>query len=175
MENLILLSRISLNTDILETNVINITLLIALLFNVVGGALKQAMIERKEKIVNSVQESEQRLQEASERLLEAKIQLNQSKLIINKIQSEKEVIIQNIALNNLSQAEEELKRQASSTQLAVIYKEQEVFRELNEKLATLALAQVIEFLKNNLKLDMQIQLISKMIELIGGKEWQAKF
>ena len=48
MENSLLLS-ISLNTDILETNIINIVILVAILFNVVGGALKDAMIERKEK------------------------------------------------------------------------------------------------------------------------------
>jgi F0F1-type ATP synthase membrane subunit b/b' len=71
MENLLLLS-VSLNTDIFEANLINIVLLVVLLFNVVGDALKTSMLERKEKILSGVQDAEQRLNEASERLNEAK-------------------------------------------------------------------------------------------------------
>ena len=74
MENLLLLS-VSLNTDIFEANLINIVLLVVLLFNVVGDALKTSMLERKEKILSGVQDAEQRLNEASERLAEAKTQL----------------------------------------------------------------------------------------------------
>ena len=66
MENLLLLS-VSLNTDIFEANLINIVLLVVLLFNVVGDALKTSMLERKEKILSGVQDAEQRLNEASER------------------------------------------------------------------------------------------------------------
>jgi F0F1-type ATP synthase membrane subunit b/b' len=59
MENLLLLS-VSLNTDIFEANLINIVLLVVLLFNVVGDALKTSMLERKEKILSGVQDAEQR-------------------------------------------------------------------------------------------------------------------
>ena len=79
MENLLLVS-VSLNTDIFEANLINIVLLVVLLFNVVGDALKTSMLERKEKILSGVQDAEQRLNEATERLAEAKTQLEQSKL-----------------------------------------------------------------------------------------------
>jgi len=71
MENLLLVS-VSLNTDIFEANLINIVLLVVLLFNVVGDALKTSMLERKEKILSGVQDAEQRLNEATERLAEAK-------------------------------------------------------------------------------------------------------
>jgi len=86
MENLLLLS-VGFNTDIFEANLINIVLLVVLLFNVVGDALKTSMLERKEKILSGVQDAEQRLNEATERLAEAKTQLEQSKLIIDKIKS----------------------------------------------------------------------------------------
>ena len=74
MENLLLLS-VGFNTDIFEANLINIVLLVVLLFNVVGDALKTSMLERKEKILSGVQDAEQRLNEATERLAEAKTQL----------------------------------------------------------------------------------------------------
>ena len=73
MENLFLLS-IEINTDIFEANVINIIILVAGLFNVVGAALKTAMLERKTKILNEVQGAEQSLTAAAERLREAEEQ-----------------------------------------------------------------------------------------------------
>lgn len=168
MENSLLLS-ISLNTDILETNIINIVILVAILFNVVGGALKAAMLERKEKILNGVQDAERRLNEASERLAEAKMQLKQSKLIINKIKSDKEAARRNIAISNKDRALEELMRQANSTKLAVTYKEQQVLREVKEQISTLALNRVIASLKDDLTLDKHVALINNSIARIGGQ------
>jgi F0F1-type ATP synthase membrane subunit b/b' len=70
MKNLFLLS-IGINTDIFETNIINIALLLVLLFNVVGAALKTSMLERKTQILTEVEGSEQSLTEAVERLSQA--------------------------------------------------------------------------------------------------------
>lgn len=167
MENSLLLS-VSLNTDILESNFINIAILVAVLFNVVGGALKSAMLERKEKILNGVEDAERRLNEASERLAEAKMQLNQSKLVINKIKSDKDAARRTIAINNRNRALEELTRQANSTKLAVTYKEQQILREVKEQVSTLALNRVITSLQDDLTLDKHIALINNSIERIGG-------
>ena len=171
MENFILLSRISLNTDILETNVINISFLIAVLFNVVGGALKQSMRERKENILDKIQDAEQRLKEASERLLETKIQLDQSELIISKIKADKELTIQNIALTNKNRALEEVKRQANSTKLSIASKEQQFLREAKEEVSTMALANAFKFVQNNLKVRVQVDLLNQAMKAIGGQKW----
>lgn len=168
MEHSFLLS-ISFNTDIFETNVINIAILVAILFNVVGGALKAAMLERKEKILNGVQDAERRLNEAAERLAEAKMQLNQSKLIINKIKSDKENARRTIAITNRDRALEELTRQANSTKLAITYKEQQLLREVKEQISSLALSRVITSLQNDLTLDKHIALINNSIARIGGQ------
>ena len=152
MENLILLSRISFNTDILETNIINIALLIA------ECHLKYLDYSGKEKTLKGVQNAEQRLQEASERLLEAKTQLSQSKLIISKVKSDKEAIIRNIAISNRDQAFEEVKRQANSTKLSILYQEQQALQEVKEQVSILALTKVLQFCRDQLKLETQVQL-----------------
>lgn len=176
MENLILLSEsIRLNTDIFETNVINIAILLALLVNVVGGALKTSMLERKEKILDTVQDAEQRLQEASERLLEAKTQLNQSRLVINKIEEDNLLLIGSIALANRNRALAEVDRQANATALTLVYKQQQVLREIKDEVAQDALSKALKFCREQLKLDTQIQLIDDAIDDIGGKKWQVKF
>jgi F-type H+-transporting ATPase subunit b len=167
MENLLLLS-VSLNTDIFEANLINIVLLVVLLFNVVGDALKTSMLERKEKILSGVQDAEQRLNEASERLNEAKIQLDQSKLVIDKIKSDKENTRCNLAYSNGMRVQEESVRRADSAKSAIMYKKQQVWREVKEQVSSLALNRVITTLKDDLTLDKHLSIIDSGIARIGG-------
>ena len=167
MENLLLLS-VSLNTDIFEANLINIVLLVVLLFNVIGDALKTSMLERKEKILSGVQDAEQRLNEASERLNEAKIQLDQSKLVIDKIKSDKENTRCNLAYSNGMRVQEESVRRADSAKSAIMYKKQQVWREIKEQISSLALNRVITTLKDDLTLDKHLAIIDSGIARIGG-------
>jgi F-type H+-transporting ATPase subunit b len=168
MENLLLLS-VGFNTDIFEANLINIVLLVVLLFNVVGDALKTSMLERKEKILSGVQDAEQRLNEATERLAEAKTQLEQSKLIIDKIKSDKEATRSTIAYNNGARVKEEALRRADSAKLTVMYKKQQVLREVKEQVSTLSLNRVITILKDDLTLDKHLAIINNGIARIGGQ------
>ena len=160
MENLLLLS-VSLNTDIFEANLINIVLLVVLLFNVVGDALKTSMLERKEKILSGVQDAEQRLNEA-------KIQLDQSKLVIDKIKSDKENTQCNIAYSNGMRVQEESVRRADSAKLGIMYKKQQVWREVKEQVSSLALNRVITTLKDDLTLDKHLSIIDSGVARIGG-------
>ena len=168
MENLLLVS-VSLNTDIFEANLINIVLLVVLLFNVVGDALKTSMLERKEKILSGVQDAEQRLNETTERLAEAKTQLEQSKLIIDKIKSDKEATRSTLAYNNGARVKEEALRRADSAKLTVMYKKQQVLREVKEQVSTLSLNRVITTLKDDLTLDKHLAIIDNGIARIGGQ------
>ena len=74
MENLINTSILlsykgfALNTDIFETNIINIVLLVGILFKVLGDALKTSLASRKQKIIDDVNDAEKRLSNAKERL-----------------------------------------------------------------------------------------------------------
>ncbi len=79
---------ISLNTDILETGLINILALLAILIYTGRDFLGSLLEERKTTIVNGVQDAEDRLNEAQKRLEEAKKQLNQANLVISEIKNE---------------------------------------------------------------------------------------
>ena len=80
----------SLNTNILETNLINQLVLGAGLFILGRDFLSQSLGERQTKILNSVQDSESRLAEATNRLEEAKKQLAQANLVIAQIKEDTE-------------------------------------------------------------------------------------
>ena len=79
---------IGLNTDILETGLINILALVGILIYVGKDFLGSALEERKTTIVQNVQDAEDRLDEAQKRLAEAQKQLNQASVVISDIKSE---------------------------------------------------------------------------------------
>jgi F-type H+-transporting ATPase subunit b len=75
---------ISLNTNILETGLINILALIAILIYTGRDFLGSVLEERKNVIIKGVQDAEDRLNEAQKRLVEAEKQLTQANLIIRR-------------------------------------------------------------------------------------------
>ena len=79
---------ISLNSDILETGLINILALLAIVIYTGRDFLGSLLEERKTTIVKSVQDAEDRLNEAQKRLDEAQKQLNQANLVISEIRNE---------------------------------------------------------------------------------------
>jgi F-type H+-transporting ATPase subunit b len=165
MENLLLLS-IGINTDIFETNIINIGILVALLFNVVGASLKSAMLQRKETIINSVQSAEQDVSEGEQRLVDAQTQLLQSELVIAKIVVDRESKILTLYGASRRRAVEEIRRQSESTELALDYKKKQVLREVKEEILALALSRVLEALKTQIPLDRHLALLDASINRV---------
>jgi len=53
---------IALNTDIFETNIINIIIFGGGLFKLLSAALSEGLSERQQRILGAIQESEERLQ-----------------------------------------------------------------------------------------------------------------
>jgi F0F1-type ATP synthase membrane subunit b/b' len=105
---------LGINTDIFETNVINIAILVFGLFNFIGGILTTSMEERKQKIVEDVQASENRINEARLRFEEAKKQLEQVDVIVNQIKSDTASIKDKILATEFSQANSLITKQFSS-------------------------------------------------------------
>ena len=166
MNNLLLLS-LNINTDLFETNIINIGILIIVLFNFVGNILQVSLLERKQNILNRVQDAERGLKEASERLVETRIQLNQSKLIIEKINADKDKLKQTLAITNRDRALEELSRDIETTKLSIAYREQQTFQEIKKEIVKLALNKVILVLQKRLDFDTQRELVDNCIKFIG--------
>jgi len=111
----ILLGReFGINTDIFETNIINIVILCVGLFNFVGGILKTSMAERKQKILESVQASENRINEARLRFEEAQKQLDQVQLIISEIKTETNSVKSDILTREFAQANDLITKQFTS-------------------------------------------------------------
>lgn len=65
-----------LNTNILETNIINLSVVIAIVISFVGDALRSLLENRKQTVLNNLREADQRAIEAEEKLNQAQIKLD---------------------------------------------------------------------------------------------------
>ncbi|CAM9107053.1 unnamed protein product [Chrysoparadoxa australica] len=158
-----------LNSDILETNVINIVLLIALLVYVLGNFLGENLGLRQEQIINNVQEAEKRLNEANDRLSEAKIQWAQARILIEDIKQQTQETRKNLLDTEFEQADQELSQRFNTALQILRYREQQVFNDVMKQVAQLALNQVIVKLQKQLGKSEQTLIIDTKINRLGGK------
>jgi F-type H+-transporting ATPase subunit b len=134
---------IGLNTDILETGLLNIIALLAILFFTGRDFLGSLLEERKTTIVKSVQDAEDRLNEAQKRLDEAQKQLNQANLVISEIRSEtvstKKVLLESDAF----EAKKNLKIRFERALATFRSKERQIFLEIKQQIISLVLKRTV--------------------------------
>ena len=88
---------------------------------------------------------------------------------LTKSTADKEETRRTLAFSNGTRVQEESVRRADSAKLAVMYKKQQVLREVKEQVSTLALTRVITTLKDDLTLDKHLAIIDNGIARIGGQ------
>ena len=134
---------IGLNLDILETGLLNIIALLAILFFTGRDFLGSLLEERKTTIVKSVQDAEDRLNEAQKRLDEAQKQLNQANLVISEIKSEtvstKKVLLESDAF----EAKKDLKIRFERALATFRSKERQIFLEIKQQISSLVLKRTV--------------------------------
>jgi len=130
---------ISLNLDILETGLLNILALLAILIYTGKDFLGSLLEERKTSIVKSVQDAEDRLKEAQKRLTDAKKQLDQANLVISGIRNET-VATKKILLESDSyEARKDLKTRLERAFSTFQSKERQIFTEIKQQIIFLVL------------------------------------
>ena len=157
-----------LNTDILETNLINILILVVVLVQFVGGALTTSLADRKQKIIDNINDAETRLSEAKERLADANMQLAQTKVAIDKIISELQTTKVNIIKTGAERIYQEMLSQMKSAELAISLQEQKLLTQIKQQILTLAIKRVVTKLKQDLTISQHVLIINKCIKRLGG-------
>ena len=134
---------IGLNTDILETGLINIIAVLAILVYTGRDFLGSLLEERKTTIVKGVQDAEDRLNEAQKRLSEAEKQLSQANLVITEIKNEtiatKKVLLESDAF----QAKKDLKIRFERALATFRSKERQIFLEIKQQIISLVLKRTV--------------------------------
>jgi len=134
---------IGLNTDILETGLINILCVIAILVYAGKDFLGSLLEERKTNIVKSVQDAEDRLNEANRRLNEAQKQLSQANVVITAIKNETITAKKLLLKSDAEQTKKDLGTRFSRALATFRSKERQVFLEVKQQIILLVLKRTI--------------------------------
>ena len=162
--SLIFAEHFGFNTNILETNVLNLAVVLAVVVTYVGDALRGLLANRKQNILNNFREADQRASEAQDRLNRARHQFEQAQTKAKQIreqalvtieQEKNQIVRQNqedFYINQLLvlQNQEDIKRLGVLQQETLQFEEQKAQNELAQKLVRLALHQVREKLTQKL-------------------------
>mmetsp|Transcript_30902 Transcript_30902/g.118433 ORF Transcript_30902/g.118433 Transcript_30902/m.118433 type:complete len:183 (+) Transcript_30902:2263-2811(+) len=158
-----------INTNLLDTNVINLGILISLLIYVGREPVTSLLANRQQKVLNSLQEAEERQQQASSRLSEAKTQLAQTQIIISEIKKEAEVTAQQVRESTFNQGKLDIERLVASGKVSITSAEVQVKKKLLQQVASLALERVLTQLKAEISVEMQSKIIDDNIANLGGR------
>jgi F0F1-type ATP synthase membrane subunit b/b' len=154
---------VSLNLDIFEANLINITLLAGGLFYLLSGALSESLSERQQKIVGEIKESEERLQEATTRLTESETQLAQAQIVIDTIQKDAEQTASQVKSSILTDGKTEIERLTSAAKSQIGTIEAKVRKQISDYVVSLALQRITAQLEGKLNSSLQQQIIDRNI------------
>lgn len=159
---------INFNTDFLEANVINIFFLLSGLVYVLRKFLGNSLLIRQEKVLNAIQESEERLRQAKIRLAASEKQLAQTQTIINEIQEDAKTTAAKIKQSILAQGLIDIERLTEASKASIVSAESQVREEIQQQIINLAIKKVALKLKNELKPIIQSKIIDNSISQLGG-------
>ena len=134
---------IGLNLDILETGLLNILALLAILVYTGRDFLGSLLEERKTTIVKGVQDAEDRLNEAQNRLAEAKKQLEQANIVIGEIKNETTATKKLLLESDAYEAKKDLGIRFERALATFRSKERQIFLEIKQQIISLVLKRTL--------------------------------
>ena len=160
---------ISLNTDILETGLINILALLAILVYTGRDFLGSLLEERRTTIVKGVQDAEDRLSEAKKRLVEAEKQLNQANIVISEIKNETVTTKKILLESDAFQAKKDLTIRFDRALATFRSKERQIFIEIKQQIISLVLQKTVSRVQDTFKSEERSSaLINETIDKLKG-------
>nr|YP_011005322.1 ATP synthase CF0, subunit B [Chorda asiatica]QWK43066.1 CF0 subunit I [Chorda asiatica]WAM62185.1 ATP synthase CF0, subunit B [Chorda asiatica] len=158
---------IGLNTDIFETNIVNIAILLVILFIVIKNFLTENLTARKKKIVDGIENAETRLADSNKRYTEAKKQWAQMDIIIGEINDQMEKTKQNVLKLKWEQGKDDLAKKFTLAISVLRNRETKIFNDIIKEVSKKALNRVIFKVKKQLGKVEQSAIINRKIMQLG--------
>lgn len=157
-----------LNTDILDTNLINLVIIVGVLIYFGRGFLGKTLTDRRSQIESAIREAEQRKQKAAAALAEQQQKLAQAQAEAARIRAAAEESAKAAREAILVQAEEDIERMKASAAQDLNSQQERIIRELRQQVVAMAMQRVEGQLKSGLSQTAQQQLIDRSIAMLGG-------
>ena len=162
---------IGINTNILETNLINLGILIVVLVYFGRGFLGKILNERRSTIEEAIKEAEQRQQQAQASLAEQQQKLTVAQTDAQRILAEAEERAKTVRDSILAKATEDVERMKATASAELDSDRERVISQLRSQIATQAIELAESQLKQHLNDNVQERLIDQSLALLGGWIW----
>lgn len=158
-----------LNIDILETNLINLAIVIGVVFYFGRKLLSKILTERRSSIETAIQEAEQRQREAAAALSDAQQKLTQAQAEAQRIRKAAEESAQTAREAVLARAAQDIERLKETASQDLNSERERAIAQLRERVVGLALQKVESQLQTHVSDEAQQQLIDRSIALLGSR------
>lgn len=156
-----------LNFDILETNLINLSIVIGVVVYFGRKFLGNVLSDRRAKIEEAIREAEQRLQTAREALADQQQKLAQAQAEAESIRRKAEEDAKVAREAILTQANQEIQRLRETAVQDLNTARERAIAELRQRVTAMALQQVESQLRTQIDESGQQQLVDRSIALLG--------
>nr|YP_009245248.1 ATP synthase CF0 subunit I [Eriochrysis cf. cayennensis 365-2]YP_009245333.1 ATP synthase CF0 subunit I [Eriochrysis laxa]YP_009652290.1 ATP synthase CF0 subunit I [Eriochrysis pallida]AMR97662.1 ATP synthase CF0 subunit I [Eriochrysis villosa]AMR97747.1 ATP synthase CF0 subunit I [Eriochrysis cayennensis]AMR97832.1 ATP synthase CF0 subunit I [Eriochrysis cf. cayennensis 365-2]AMR97917.1 ATP synthase CF0 subunit I [Eriochrysis laxa]QDA22564.1 ATP synthase CF0 subunit I [Eriochrysis pallid len=161
-----------LNTDILATNLINLTVVVGVLIFFGKGVLKDLLDNRKQRILSTIRNSEELRRGTLEQLEKARIRLQKVELEADEyrmngyseIEREKENLI-----NATSSSLEQLEKSKNET---LFFEKQRAMNQVRQRVFQQAVKGALGTLNSCLNTELHFRTIRANIGILGAIEWK---
>nr|YP_009106562.1 CF0 subunit I of ATP synthase [Botryococcus braunii]AIT95309.1 CF0 subunit I of ATP synthase [Botryococcus braunii] len=133
---------IGFNGNILETNIINLAVVVGIVVSFGGDALRSLLESRRQAILSTLQQAEQKAKDAQDRLAEAKAQLEMSQKKAKEIREQGKISAERERSLLSKQAQEDITRLQESKQESIQLQQQKAVAQISQKVIALALEEV---------------------------------
>jgi F-type H+-transporting ATPase subunit b len=158
-----------LNTNILDTNLINLAIIISVLFIFGRRVLGKTLQERRERIETTIKSAEQRAKDAAAALAEQQQKLAQAQAEAERIKKASVENAQKAREAILAQAAVDVERMKETAASDLNTEQEKAIAQLRQKVVAMALQKAESELRTGIADDAQHTLIDRSIALLGGK------
>lgn len=160
---------VSLNTNFLEANVINIAVLFSGLVYLLRQFLGALLLARQQKVLAAIKEAESRLQKANDRLNEAEKQFKQTEMVMKQINQEAIITAAKVRQSILNQGKLDIERLTEAGKVSIAIAERQVREQIQQQITYLAIRQVSLDLKQQITSSVKSKIIDESIKQLGEK------
>lgn len=157
-----------LNLDILETNIINLTILVGILVVFGRKFLTDTLDARRSAIEIEIQEAEKSAKQAASALSEAQEKLTQAQAEAERIRKAAQESAQSAKEAILAKAAVDVQRLKEVAAADLNSERDKAIAQLRSRVVAMALQKVESQLRTGIADDAQQQIINRSIELLGG-------
>nr|YP_009974104.1 ATP synthase CF0 subunit I [Marattia laxa]QNH94018.1 ATP synthase CF0 subunit I [Marattia laxa] len=165
-----------LNTNILEINIINLAVVLGVLIYLGKGVcagcilLNNLLENRKQTILSTIRDAEERYEEATEKLNQARTRLQQAKVKADEIRVNGLTQMEREKQDLINAADEDSRRLEDSKNSTIRFEEQRAIEQVRQQVSRLALERALESLNTRLNNELHSRMIDYHIGLLRAME-----